>query len=339
VVPILLLLIPATRRSPAGIGLAALSATAGLVLNRLDVGIFGYLYSSASFYVPTLAEWAVGLGVVAAAALVLLYVAENFSIFDDLWRDRQTIRGEFQAAFDSISRVWSTALADSLHRVTLIAIFVIPMAWVLMYPPFSAASTRAPVVQPSAGIDPARTMLRIDGNRSGVLTNFPHAEHQKRLQCDSVCVVCHHVSMPNDHSTPCSRCHRSMFESTPIFNHTDHLSFMVAKEKLTGWQPENKSCVICHAPDQPKQATTVKPCLECHDKDIWHDLIPVDTSDMRQACSFGEAMHSTCLECHTREAVRLDKKGLDDCGTCHPSRRWKGWPSSKAEKTAIEASS
>jgi len=338
VVPILLLLIPATRRSPAGIGLAALSATAGLVLNRLDVGIFGYLYSSASLYVPTLAEWAVGLGVVAAAALVLLYVAENFSIFDDLWKDRQSIRGEFQVAFDSISRVWSTALSDSLHRVTLIAVFVILMAWMLMYPPFSAAGTRALAVQPSAGIDPARTMLRIDGNRSGVLTNFPHAEHQKRLQCDSICVVCHHVSMPNDYSTPCSRCHRGMFEFTPIFNHTDHLSFIVAKEKLTGWHPENKSCIICHTPDQPKQTTGGKPCLECHDNDIWCNLVPIDTADMRHACSFGEAMHGTCLECHTREAVRLNKKGLGDCGTCHPSRRLKELPS-KANKTAIAASS
>ena len=332
VVPILLLLIPATRRSPVGIGLAALSATVGLVLNRLDVGIFGYFYTSSSAYLPSLAEWAVGLGVVAAAALVLLYVAENFSIFDDLWKERQSIKGEFQATFDSISRVWNTALGDSLRRVTLIVVFVIPMAWVLMYPPFTAANTRALAVQPSAGIDPARTMLRVDGNRSGVLTNFPHAEHQKRLQSDdSVCVACHHVSMPNDHSTPCSRCHRNMFDPTPIFDHTSHLAFTVAKEKLTGWQPENQSCVICHASDQPKRRVSAKTCLDCHDKDIWCNLVPIDTVDMRYACSFGEAMHGTCRECHAREAVRLNKKGLDDCGTCHPSRKLKELPSEVSE--------
>ncbi|MEW5993089.1 MAG: hypothetical protein AB1744_01675, partial [Candidatus Zixiibacteriota bacterium] len=42
VLPILLIALPKTRRSPTGVGIAAFSASAGLALNRLDVGIFGY---------------------------------------------------------------------------------------------------------------------------------------------------------------------------------------------------------------------------------------------------------------------------------------------------------
>jgi len=326
VLPVILVAIPKTRRSPAGLGIAAFLTAAGLILNRLDVGIFGYFHDSQTIYFPTLIEWAVGIGVIAAAGLTLMYMIENFAVFDEQWKKRRTLKEESSLGFDSISGVWTAALSDSLHRVTLIAIFIVPLAWVLVYPPFSSALTSPATILPSAGIDAARSVLCIDGNRAGVLTNFPHANHKERLGGDSSCVLCHHVSLPKDNSTPCSRCHRSMVKSTSIFDHVAHLSHATAQEKLTGLHPENHSCTVCHVVDQPKQTSNAKPCLECHDKDIWKGTVPVDDCDPMYACGFGQAMHSTCIACHAREAVRLNKKGLDDCASCHASLKSKDAP-------------
>jgi len=311
VLPITLVVIPGSRRSPAGLGIAAFSAAAGLILNRLDVGIFGYFQDSRTVYFPSLAEWALGFGVIAAAGLIFLYLAENFAIFDERWKERRTFRMLFQPAFDTLSRVWSTALSDNLNRVTLIAVFVIPAAWVMMYPPFSAAHSSAAAVLPSAGIDPARTVLHVDGDRSGVSCDFPHVEHQTRLGGTDSCSICHHVSLPKDHSTPCSRCHRSMIEPTSIFDHTAHLTYTLTRENLTGWYPENRSCAVCHVPDQPKRGSSAKPCLECHSKDMWCAVVPVDSADLMHACSFSQAMHNTCVTCHTHESVRhIEYRGI-----------------------------
>ncbi|MCP4566869.1 MAG: polysulfide reductase NrfD [FCB group bacterium] len=323
VLPIVLVVIPKTRRSPVGLGVASFSAAAGLALNRMDVGIFGYFHDAQTVYLPSFAEWALGLGVVAAAGLVLLYVVECYSIFDERWKERQTFRRLFQPDFDTLSRVWNTALSDNLHRVSLIAIFLLPLAWVIMYPPFTSLSGHpaTAAILPSSGIDPARATLRIDGNHRSVLTDFPHVEHQKRMGGDSSCIACHHISYPQDNSTPCSRCHRRMTESTSIFDHTDHFTFAAEQEKLTGLHPENESCTVCHSPDQPKRADNAKSCLTCHDKDIWKSGNPDDGHNLSLAAGFKYAMHGTCVTCHQREAIERNMAGLDECGTCHPTRR------------------
>ncbi len=319
--PVILVAVPKTRRSPVGLGVASLSAATGLVLNRLDVGIFGYFHNSAEVYFPSVAEWSLGIGVVAAAALVFLYVSESFAIFDENWRERRLLHGLFQPAFDSLSQIWNTALSNSLHRVSLIAVFVIPLAWIIMYPPFSSAYPSAPNVEPSAGIDPARAVLRIDGNRSGVRTDFHHAEHQARLGGDSACTTCHHVSLPKDNSTPCSRCHQRMVESTSIFDHPAHLGHTVALKQLDGLCPENMSCDICHQAGEPRTATTAKSCVDCHAEDIWRNTPPFDSTRVSLASSFTRAMHGTCVRCHAEQALLPDGKPIDECGTCHVTRR------------------
>ena len=90
--PVLLVALPRTRRSPAGLAAAASCAVAGLVWNRLDVGIFGYFRDAGAIYVPSLIEWAVSLGVVAAAILVFVYAVENLPVFDTMWRGRREAR-------------------------------------------------------------------------------------------------------------------------------------------------------------------------------------------------------------------------------------------------------
>ena len=65
VIPIVLIISPRSRNSPVGIGVAAFSASAGLALNRMDVGIFGYFRDAETIYFPSLVEWAVGIGAIA----------------------------------------------------------------------------------------------------------------------------------------------------------------------------------------------------------------------------------------------------------------------------------
>lgn len=317
--PIALLLLPRTRNSPVGLAFVALSAVAGLILNRLDVGIFGYFWAAEQLYVPSLAEWAVGLGVVAAAGLVFLAVAENFTIFDDGWKERRLSRGVFRRTFDTLSGVWNVALQQGLPRVTIISVFVIPLSWVAMYPLYAQGQNRP--VRPSIGVDATRTSLRIDGNRSGFSTLFPHQAHRERMGGEEGCVTCHHASLPGDHATPCSRCHGDMIETTSIFDHHEHLSLVAASEELSGLHPTNQTCVHCHQADGPECGETAASCLACHEEDIWGNRTVKESPGLAHAVGFVQAMHDSCIPCHEQEAAAQDRPELGECSNCHESLR------------------
>jgi Ni/Fe-hydrogenase subunit HybB-like protein len=316
VVPIALAWLPATRGSPLALGLAACSASAGLALNRMNAGIFGYFRDAGEIYFPSLAEWAVSLGVVAAACIAFLFFVETFPIFEEGWRERRRAARLSCASFDSFSRVWETALSKGPERITVVAVLVIPLAWAVMYPPFK--DQPEPEIRPAAGIDAQRTALLIDGNRGGVITEFPHNEHKERLGGDSSCVTCHHMALPGDETTPCSRCHRHLLGPTLIFDHAFHAVAVAEEEGLTGLVPENHTCTVCHTQGPAKTAATAKPCLECHDENPgWSDM--EEGTDFSRARSYLEAMHVNCVECHEEEAEIQDRQTLRDCETCHRS--------------------
>jgi Ni/Fe-hydrogenase subunit HybB-like protein len=316
--PILLVALPRTRRSPVALSVAALAATCGLALNRLDVGIFGYFRDAAEIYIPSAVEWALSIGVVAGAALAFLFAVENLPVFDERWRGRNVTPGAFRATFDSFSHVSRAALSNGIERVTVIGVLVIPLAWATMYPPFRRPPSE--VIRPAAGVDVLRDTLRIDGDRVGVMTAFPHTDHQERLGADSSCITCHHMSRPGDETTPCSRCHRDMVRPTTIFDHEPHWAAVVESEQLGGLHPLNHSCAVCHGSGQAKTAGNAKPCLECHEADTrWAETYD-DTTDLAQATSYLEAMHGVCVPCHKEEALP-EREGLGDCATCHRSLR------------------
>ncbi len=314
VVPILLVTIRRSRQSPYGLGAAAFSASFGLALSRLDVGIFGYFWSAGRTYFPSLMEWSVSLGVIAAAALVFLFIAENFSIFDDRWKERRYRSGIFKASFDSISRVWQTALHNGLQRTTLIGVFIVPLAFVLMYPQRKAK--RFDVV-PASGVNTTRSILFIHGNGIGMGVEFSHLEHQDSLGGKSSCIKCHHMSMPNDKSSPCSDCHQKMFQRTLIFKHDMHMLWVAKERNMGGLNPENKTCTICHLPGYPKSANHTVGCLNCHRT----DMNIADTTglpkDFLYADSYFNAMHTSCIGCHQKMKVKLNMHSLDQCWDCH----------------------
>lgn len=319
--PILLVAIPRTRKSPYGLGAAALSASVGLALNRVDVGIFGYFRDAAVPYFPSPAEWALSLGVVAAAVLLFFAISENFSIFDESWKHTKESLGSFRYSFDRLSHVWNTVLTNSLQRSTIIAVFAVPLAWILLYPPYHQTSNPSYAIAPSIGLNATRSVLLIDGNRDGISTEFPHADHQKRLGGENSCGKCHHVTLPNDHATPCSRCHRNMIVPTSIFDHEKHMQYVVKSERLGGLHPANRSCNFCHTKDQPKSAANAKECTECHTKDMRVQEKLKGHLAMEYASSFQAAMHDKCIACHRSEEAKYPDKNLSRCSNCHKSLR------------------
>jgi Ni/Fe-hydrogenase subunit HybB-like protein len=319
--PVLLVALPWSRNSPVGIGIAAAAAAIGLALNRLDVGIIGYVHDTGAVYFPTLIEWAVSLGVIAAAGLVFFFVAENVPIFTFRPSAAGSESGIFRLSYGSLRQLWSTVLTDSLHRVSLIAVFIIPLAFVLMYPPYYGTPGSSTQIRPAMGVDLERRVLRVDGDGGGVVTVFAHAEHQKRLGDSTSCVKCHHVALPEDRSTPCSRCHCRMNESTQIFNHEFHLKAVAERDHLSGLYPSNFSCIKCHAQESPKTASTVKDCLECHRENMLPAGLKVEETHLLMATAFREAMHQTCIDCHKEKAEEVNRPHLGDCGTCHESLR------------------
>lgn len=324
IIPIILVAIKRTRRTPTGLTVASISASFGLVLNRLNVGIFAYFKGPETVYFPSLAEWALSIGVVAGAGLVFFYISEYFSIFNENWKTNKTLFEKFQPSFDSISRVWNTALQSSFHRVSLLGIFALPIAFALMYPAYD--ETQNTVIQPAMGANQERTELIIDGNRNGVETVFKHKMHEEQLGNEESCIKCHHMSMPGDKSTPCSRCHQNMIGKTNIFDHDYHTLAVARTLNIAGIHPENHTCYECHPKGQAKTTQNAIACINCHNEDMHMTRQAVDTLKVfKFADSYVDIMHNNCQKCHFEMAEQVGRKTLGDCSTCHATFKPNSW--------------
>jgi hypothetical protein len=212
--------------------------------------------------------------------------------------------------------VWSTVLHNDIYRISLIAVFVVPMVFVLLYPPYDKPEYSK--VEPAAGIDIRRTVLMIDGNSARMHTEFPHEAHKQRLGGENSCARCHHMSMPDDHSTPCSRCHTNMYRPSKIFDHDYHTHAIASDMQLAGLHPENRSCNRCHPANYAKTHDNAIACLECHTDDMNMDK-ESDKLGYMFADSYMDAMHKNCIGCHEKQQATLDKD-ISSCATCHQNQ-------------------
>jgi hypothetical protein len=169
-------------------------------------------------------------------------------------------------------------------------------------------------------LDVERAVLRIDGNREGLATRFPHLEHQERLGGKQSCASCHHLSLPQDHSTPCSRCHADMERATPLFVHQQHFRAVARREELRRWIPSNYSCSNCHAEGRTRGRESAKPCLDCHREDMAPTREIEAPLGLERALGYRAALHGTCIGCHRTERERVNRPALADCATCHPAQ-------------------
>ena len=305
-IPLVLLFIPAVRRSPAGLWSAALVGIAGVVLNRINVGGLTHLGRGETLYLPAWTEIAISAAVVAAAALVFLFMVERFKVWEHPPVNPEAeISGKPQ--FHPLDRTW-LGRPSTAARTRYSLIFIVAAAigfMVLLGKTMESRGLSDERAERARGGD----TLWLDGNHNGFGTLLLHNIHAARLDTAGGCVVCHHMNLPGDRHTVCSSCHSLMYQPVDAFKHDWHSSSGGA----------NIPCHKCHQGGSAKTAENAVECSQCHS-----DLIPpraLIRIDNYEAPGYVETMHRMCQGCHAREAKRTGKPELARCVACHADRR------------------
>jgi Ni/Fe-hydrogenase subunit HybB-like protein len=312
VLPAVLLAIPAVRRSPRGLGIAATTGVVGFVMNRIDVGGLAMITTTGTRYTPSWMELWISFGVVAGAALVYFFVAERFHLFHAGPQSRERFRYQLPTFDPGTLVVRPDPFAGSLARASLMG--VLGAGVVLALLPHTAFAglpiPRRPVTPPGFA-----DRIVLDGDRAGPAVAFDHRQHVAREGQTASCPKCHHLLKPGEQATGCARCHRDMARPTDIFDHKLHAA------RLGG----RRGCVRCHTDSAaPKDRAHTKACLECHTKMVppGATLTPRHAPRLGMAPSYVAAMHGLCIRCHQERArdPRIAKPHLGQCATCHADK-------------------
>lgn len=308
-IPITLVGIPAVRNKPSGLAVISIFAMVGLVLNRMNVGIIGLLRSADVGYFPTLTEFSLSFGIIAAAVLVLIYIVEHFDIVEK-GEEKHPVQEEAPGVVDRLSRAWSHGVVSDRVRITLLIVITLPVAFGLFSAQaFTGAALIHTPVEAPRGADNARKVLKINGNANETFVLFNHARHQEVFEGGHSCVLCHHASLPDDNSSSCYLCHTDMFQAQSIFDHDAHQMKLGDK-----W-----SCVECHDPALPKNRKNAALCVMCHESYSSFDC-KEDGATHYMADSYMDAMHGLCIECHTRTGEETGLSEMGECAFCHKEK-------------------
>ncbi len=342
-VPLALLYTPQFRTrgnwqwAAAGIGVF------GVVLDRIDVGGLADLSRGNRLYIPAWSEFAVTLGIVAAAMLVFLFMIEHFEIWEQrpadpdadpkklpefsqvsfTWLGTPVIAGrvKYSLAFVLAAAVGFSFLSNPraaslgtvptpVHRARGDVGLLVNAGNQPSPPPSPAAQSPEPSTSsspsPAEGARPG--VLYLDADLTGYGVTFYHQREVERNGGAKSCVLCHHMNMPRDRNSGCYECHRDMYLPSDAFRHDWHASPKGA----------NLACVQCHAPGHTRSAKNVKACAACH-----KDLIPAGATIKIKtyvAPSYVDAMHQLCIGCHAKVAKQLNKPQVARCAECHKGK-------------------
>ncbi|MBZ5630497.1 MAG: Ni/Fe-hydrogenase cytochrome b subunit [Acidobacteriia bacterium] len=307
IVPIALFWTSRVRQSRAGQWATASLVVFGVVLNRIDVGGVAHLRPDGAFYLPAWTEIAISVGVVSAAVLAFLFMVERFRVWERRPADPEQDPLKLPE-FDAVDDTW-LGVPGIAARTTYSMAFIIAAAFGFGFLHVEAAETRGlepiPVHQARGG----RDILWIDGNLDGFGVTFKHVEHEKREGAKQSCVKCHHMNLPRDEGTACSRCHGDMYLPSDSFRHDWHASPSGGRV----------ACYQCHARGQARTAATAVACDKCH-----KDLVPAGAAikvKQYRAVAYTEAMHRLCIGCHVKKAKENKKPEMTRCDWCHKDKR------------------
>jgi len=311
VIPVAFVFIPQLLSKSGGLVIAAGSAVLGLAVNRMDVGIIGLLRTSETGYFPSLLEISLSIGVISGAALVFIYIAENFRIFPEL-PEKPAPETTFRLRSDRISEIWARSFLNDRARISLLVVVALPLAAGIFYRNTSDGMTLevSPVTAPRS-MDKMRYVLKINGDLDEHYVHFDHELHKNKLGKEESCVSCHHLDLPNDNGSSCSKCHTDMNRKVSVFDHALHVQQKGGKF----------SCVECHDPAKPKNLKDSKACAECHVEDMNHFPAVGEPFD-HMALSYTDAMHERCITCHKEQEIIANRQGMTECAFCH-SEEWK----------------
>jgi hypothetical protein len=305
-IPGLLFSIPRVRNSRVGQGTAAALGVTGVVLNRIDVGGFIHARGAGSFYFPAWTEIAISAGIISAMVLIFLFAIERFRIWEQRPADPDAEPLKLPE-FDRVGSTWLGVPALAARTVYSLA-FVVAAALAATFLTSEPAASR--------GIDPTPVhqarggdILWIDGNLDGYGVPFQHEQHKTREGGKESCVKCHHMNLPRDRNTSCSRCHRDMYLTVDAFRHDWHSS--PAGGRI--------ACAQCHTPGLVRTSASAVHCDRCH-----RDLVPAGSTiavKKYQAASYTESMHRLCVGCHVKNAALKSKPEMARCAWCHKETR------------------
>ena len=304
-VPCVLLALPRSRNTSGGLLGAGLMVIFGFVIHRLTVCYMAMFEAAGRGYWPTWMEVVLTAGIFSAAALVFLFIIENFAVFTGIHENRPALHAPPQ--FEPLTQVWLDHPIFS-PPAKYSAAFIVAAAAGLFLIPFDAVASKGAVRVPARKARGGKLLI-IDGNRDGVTVTFKHQHHVDKFAGDASCVRCHHANMPKDENTDCYECHADMYLATSIFDHDLHVAA----------DGGNASCKKCHPASMPKSKRTAKGCAECHhEKNL--PLKPPGAAikmDGDMACSYTDAMHGLCISCHKRVAKEIGRPNHGVCTTCH----------------------
>jgi hypothetical protein len=277
----------------------AILGVLGIMSQRMSLSMFTMFRAEGTSYTPSLGETAIAFAIPAAAILLYLFFAENLSILGEQ-AEAESEAQEPDHSGTSPIPVLNTGVRGVVAHRSGFAIFVIA----LILPALSLQSS-----QPLTPVTPATgwEILHIDGNKSGYVVDFPHLDHQERLvdetTGESECQTCHHMDLPDDEASACSKCHTDYHQSSSIFNHELH------QQALGG----NESCLECHDSMEHTKLTAAI-CQDCHE-----GMVPGkgEAAFSMMAPGYKNAMHGRCLDCHEQQALEQDRPELALCSTCH----------------------
>lgn len=278
----------------------------GMVLNRIDVGGLTMLGATGDSYTPSWTEITISLGVVSAAALVFLFMIENFHVWDLRPIEPESLP-HTPPSFDYSSRTWiGTPDVSSLTRHSLAFIISFGIGMALMPSVhLHSKGVDAIKVNRAAGID----TTYINGNRDDQFVKFPHQDHIARIG-KSKCITCHHLNLPGYKISSCWECHKNMYTTSDFFRHDWHSSHDGA----------NIKCNDCHTPGITRNEHSAKKCVDCH-KTYEFAKFKKNSTKKYYILSYTDAMHKLCASCHLVESKKIkDKPNLAQCSTCHKNQ-------------------
>ena len=304
VLPIILFLIPAVRRSHTAVWLISLCSVLGFVLDRVNAAGLVQVWATRSFYFPVWTEFAISIGIVSACGIVFFFVQEHFPVdphgLKEAEKERE-LEKKSLPSFGPLTEVW---LGEGWRKALKVysMVFVAAMALGFTMVP----KKLRPII---VHVPRARGEENLRVGASPHYVYFDHKTHKDNYGGKDSCKLCHHLHKPGDVGTPCSECHRELYTQTNIFNHSIHVK--VLKGEL--------SCAKCHGEAKPVVLGKVKACEECHQKDMMAKNPVVKTFKKKSTPSYKNAMHKMCIPCHVKEAGNPTYKrpNLGRCGACH----------------------
>ncbi len=321
IIPVIMFSVPKFYRNTKVQWIGSIIAITGITMNRVDVGGYAML-GATSWYIPSWMEVVMSFGILSTAALIFLFVIENFHVWDIQPKEPESLPYT-PPSFDYSSRSWlGTPDVSSITKYSLV--FVVSFAFGMFLMPgkhlHSKGIVNIPVTRAS-GMD----TLYINGNRDDQLVKFPHQAHINWIKAHKVsfinkdvfdntvingndsCETCHHLTMPGEKLSACSECHSSMYTQVDFFRHDWHKTN----------QRANLKCDDCHKAGVYRNAQSAKNCTDCHATYKFSANKYVSEKEY-YILSYTDALHRLCVSCHTAESKNLkDKPNLAQCSTCH----------------------